>query len=741
MSKISLLFKGLLFFLTALCFMPQNANGQNEASLFVSKWLNYTDCENALYHYYNSLAGKQIDHRTRRVDQITTREQWQQRQVEIRHTLMGSVGPFPEKTTLKPVVTGVIQKADYRAEKIIFQSMPKIYVTACLFIPKNRLSKSPAIIYCSGHSIESFRGEAYQRSILNLVKKGFIVLAFDPIGQGERLQYYDPETKSSRIGGPTLEHSYPGAQCFITGSSLAKFMIWDGIRAVDYLLTRKEVDPKRIGITGRSGGGTQSAYIAAFDERIHAVAPECYLTSFKRLLESPRGPQDAEQNFYHGIASGIDHADLLQVRAPKPALMIVTTRDIFSIQGAYETAEEVLQTYQSFGREDCFSIAEDDAAHESTLKNREAMYAFFQKHLNLPGNAGDENVVFLTPTELQVTPTGQIVTDFQAETVNSINRANAEKLIERLQNKRNDYPTGLESVIENAKKIAGYETANINFDVTFMGRYHEKGYAVEWFFIKDERNILLPFQVMVPTQAGKHPAILYLQPNGKDTEAARKTADTLARQGYLTIIPDLLGFGEMGPGIFTGDAYKFKIGIGAYNIWFFGVQVAKSLVAIHAEQINQMIKYIQTRPDVLTDRLFAMAEENLCPALLHAAAFDGQLSGVAFFRPLISFETIVMNEYYAPELIHATVPGALLEYDLVDLACALAPRKVCFANVIDHNREVMPLSDAAEALTTLTTVYQKRNAPSHLAIVADENATAMNDFFPELIARGFLPVR
>lgn len=117
-------------------------------------------------------------------------------------------------------------------------------------------------------------------------------------------------------------------------------MIWDGIRAVDYLMTRKEVDPKRIGITGRSGGGTQSSYIAAFDERINASAPENYITNFKRLMLT-HGPQDAEQNFYHAIAEGLDHPDLMIVRAPKPNLLISTTRDMFNIEGVRETSQQV----------------------------------------------------------------------------------------------------------------------------------------------------------------------------------------------------------------------------------------------------------------------------------------------------------------------------------------------------------------------------------------------------------------
>ena len=137
-------------------------------------------------------------------------------------------------------------------------------------------------------------------------------MAIDPISQGERIQLYDPDKKISLLGAGaiTREHSYLGTQTLISGTSIARYFIWDGIRGIDYLLTRDEVDPQRLGVTGQSGGGTQAAYLYAFDERIKAGAIVNYITGFRRLLESI-GPQDAEQNFYHGVLKGITHADLL----------------------------------------------------------------------------------------------------------------------------------------------------------------------------------------------------------------------------------------------------------------------------------------------------------------------------------------------------------------------------------------------------------------------------------------------
>ncbi len=329
MRKLSLL---------AFLLLSLNVSAQNELLVLKDKWLEYTDAANSLYHHLSEQAYIMLKEREEKIAGLQTLSDWQERQELIKETLSDIVGPFPEKTPLNPRIVRTIDKGSYRVEHVIFESQPRFYVTSSLYLPGSlkKKNRNPVIIYCSGHSAEGYRNAVYQHVILNLVKKGFIVFAFDPVGQGERLEYYDVNEGKSVIGGPTSEHSYPGAQAFLTGSSQARYMIWDGIRAVDYLLTRKEVDPSRIGITGRSGGGTQSAYIAAFDNRIFAAAPENYLTNYTRLLQSI-GPQDAEQNLFNLISRGLDHPDFLIIRAPKPALMITTTGDMFSIQGAMET--------------------------------------------------------------------------------------------------------------------------------------------------------------------------------------------------------------------------------------------------------------------------------------------------------------------------------------------------------------------------------------------------------------------
>jgi hypothetical protein len=350
-------------------------------------WPIYTDAPNVLYRRFFNDAVDKLAERKDGLNRLQSRADWERYRQHARETIVELVGPFPEKTPLNARVVGVAHKGAYRIEKVIYESQPGLPVTAALFVPEPLRGPAPAILYCSGHTDLGFRAPGYQTVIVNLVKKGFVVLAFDPIGQGERLQYFEPATGLSEfgVGSSTREHSRAGTHCFMIGSSLARHMIWDGIRSLDYLLTRPEVDAARIGVTGRSGGGTQTAYLAGIDERVRAAAPEIYLTSFEKLFESS-GPQDAEQNFHRGLARGFDQGDLLLARAPRPALILATTRDIFSIAGTEAVFAEASRAYAALGAQSALSMSVDDAKHESTRKNREALYTFFRQHLELPGN-------------------------------------------------------------------------------------------------------------------------------------------------------------------------------------------------------------------------------------------------------------------------------------------------------------------------------------------------------------------
>lgn len=182
---------------------------QDELDVITNKWLNFSDAPNSLYHHLTYQAIELLDKRKSGLAEIKTLSEWQQRQKWVIKTLTDILGPFPEKTPLNAKIVKKIEKDDYIVEHIIYESQPGFYVTSSLFIPGElkKKSKAPCVIYCSGHTQDGYRNDVYQHVILNLVKKGFIVFAFDPIGQGERIEYFDNNTKKSIVGRATKEHS------------------------------------------------------------------------------------------------------------------------------------------------------------------------------------------------------------------------------------------------------------------------------------------------------------------------------------------------------------------------------------------------------------------------------------------------------------------------------------------------------------------------------------------------------
>jgi dienelactone hydrolase len=718
LSGLSLILKGCFLTCLALFIQMASSQGQNDLNVIKGNWLKYSDAPNSLYHHLTGEAFGLLKKRAESVASLNSLTEWQQYQQKMRETLLDIVGPFPAKTPLNAKIIRKIEKDGYIVEHIVFESQPGFYVTSSLFIPEGlkKRSRAPAVIYCSGHSAEGYRSAVYQHICINLVKKGFVVFAFDPVGQGERLEYFDPNTGQSTAGGPTREHSYPGAQAFISGSSQAKYMIWDGIRAVDYLLTRREVDPSRIGITGRSGGGTQSSYIAAMDERVYAAAPENYLTNFTRLLQSI-GPQDAEQNFFHGIVRGFDHGDLLLVRAPKPALMITTTRDMFNIQGVLETEKEVARIYKVYGKEENFTRTEDDAPHASTKKNREAMYAFFQKHLNNPGSALDEETQVLSKDEIKVTPTGQVSTSLGGETVFSLNRKETEKLISGLQASRTSLAKHIDIVKTSAKILSGYREPSSASMPVFTGRIQRDDYEIEKYYIEGEGDYVVPYLLFKPHKPVSK-ALIYLHPAGKLAESAEGgEIEWFVRNGMMVLAPDMVGIGEMGPGIFKGDAY---IDGNSHNIWYASILIGRSIVGVRAGDVVRLAGVLKNKTGIT--EIYGLSRRELSPVLLHAAIFDNSIKRIALIEPYPSYASVVMNRYYNQTFIHSTVAAALKSYDLPDLAASLAPRKLLITGVTDSEgktNDSMPVYGEPEIVKA---AYQQMNSIPQLTIAAGSGA-------------------
>jgi dienelactone hydrolase len=323
----------------------------------------------------------------------------------VREKIQQCFGPFPDRTPLNAKVTGVLDRDGYRVEKVIFESRPGFLVTANLYLPK-KAGKVPGVVGTCGHSDNGKAYAGYQSFAQGLARMGYACLIFDPLGQGERLQYVD-EALKPKYGIGVSEHLIAGNQQLLVGEFIGGWRAWDGIRALDYLLSRPEVDPAHVGVTGNSGGGTMTTWLCGLESRWTMAAPSCFVTTFRRNLENEL-PADTEQCPPRALALGLDHSDFLAVMAPKPVVILAQEKDYFDVRGATEAYERLKRLYKLLGHEDNVSLFVGPKPHGYTQESREAMYRWFNRATRV-SDAQTEPVLTLEKDEdLWCTPKGQV---------------------------------------------------------------------------------------------------------------------------------------------------------------------------------------------------------------------------------------------------------------------------------------------------------------------------------------------
>lgn len=341
-------------------------------------------------------------------DAIQTVEERSARQRYIRERFLAGIGGLPPADSpLNARTVGTVPGNGFRIEKVIFESRPRHYVTANLYLPDVADGTKPrgAILYLSGHHREAKHAPEYQMVCQHHVLAGLIVLAQDPIGQGERLGYWEPSLNDSTVPWGTTEHDHVGAQCLALGDSLARWFLHDALRGLDYLASRPEVDSQRIGVVGNSGGGTQTSLVLlAAADRIAAAAPATFVMNRETYMWSG-GAQDAEQIWPGFTAAGLDHEDILLAMAPKPVRVLAVTGDFFPIEGTRRTVERC----RRFWPEGMLDLIEDDSTHRFTPKLAMASAAFFARHLNGEEAPGNPEAIKPFPLEtLWCTTSGQV---------------------------------------------------------------------------------------------------------------------------------------------------------------------------------------------------------------------------------------------------------------------------------------------------------------------------------------------
>ena len=347
--------------------------------------------------YQTEMAWRQDDARRAALAGIRTEGDLLRLQGELRAKLLRMLGGLPStRTPLNAQVTGRIQMTGFHIEKVVFESLPGIFVTALVYVPDDGAA-APS----GGAGGVGPLGQRQGPLPGPVPAAGGARVRRDQLGSrgpGRAQPVLGRSAKRSRYNLVCGEHAVLGNLAYLAGTNLARWEVWDGMRALDYLLTRPEVDPARISITGTSGGGFQAAIIAALDSRIRVAAPSCFITALpmrmaNRIFEDP--DSDPEQDAYRMIADGVDHAGLLLLMYPRPVFVAAAVLDFFPIEGTRRTFREVAAVYRRFGHPDRIAMHEGYHKHEFSVENQAAAFTFLDRFNGMPAQPG-----LATTTEL-----------------------------------------------------------------------------------------------------------------------------------------------------------------------------------------------------------------------------------------------------------------------------------------------------------------------------------------------------
>ncbi|MBI3693356.1 MAG: acetylxylan esterase [Acidobacteria bacterium] len=610
---------------------------------------------------------------------IRSVEQLQAWQKRTRLRLIELLGGLPPETPLHPRVAGKLDRGDYRIEKIIYESQPRLYVTANLYLPAWK-SVSPAFIAPVGHWPEGKVFEDYQRLGMEMARHGYILFVYDPIGQGERLENFDPITGQDRGGGSgTTAHTLIANQCFLIGETLTKHFVWDGIRAIDYLLTRPEVDHGHIGSMGASGGGTLTRYISAVDERVKISVPVVAAASKGGVAGSGDGEQNVPGNVFARIW-GRDHWWLLP---PRPLLNLNASED-HSFQTALASLEELKRAYGLFDREADAVVLEAQGRHGFIAEMRQSAFDFIDRFWDphhdhtRPARVGEGTLE--KPETLRATDTGQVWTSLGGATVFDINRQRAGEWL--LASRGRVEPAEIRQFFD----IPSYVSA---MSVRRAGSLARDGYAIEKLVLESEPGVYVPALAFVPKGEGRRPAVLFLDDRGKAAQAGPGgELEQLAQRGYVALAVDVRGCGETSPGEplapnrthdrmyrdFTLNP-STSLARGAMNL-------GRPLLGMRVHDALAAVQYLASRPDVDFNDLSVFGHREGGVISLFAAALDQRVRRAIAHRALIDFRALVENRYYA-QPASLFIPGVLRRFDLPQVAAAAAPRRIVLINAVD----------------------------------------------------------
>jgi len=640
----------------------------------------YYDVENQLPEYVKRKAFEYFKREEEEKSSIKSIEEFEKRRNRIREYFIDAIGGLDiEKTDLKAKITGTVERENYIINKIVYQSIPGFYVTANLYLPKEIEEKAPAVLFACGHWEWAKTAPEYQRICIELVNNGFVVLAVDPIGQGERMQYYDKFLKRTLVRWGTMEHSYAGLQCTLTGAGIARYFTWDLIRAIDLLESLPEVDNERMGITGNSGGGTQTSYMMLVEPRLKVAVPCTYITSREEYMKTGQA-HDNEQNIFKAISMGLNYDDFVTGFAPKPVMIGAVDSDFFCIEGTLRSYERTKAIYKLYGKEEDIKLYVTKGTHSYNDELREEAVGWFVKYLKGEKRSKSSDIKVEEDETLRCTISGQVLAEFDdAKNITELNydyfkkyhkeisgKENIrEKLLEILnlpQDKRPLYPRTIESGSFNGfpyKKVFMFTET----DITTAGVYFSgEGSNLCTLLLLDNgtEDILKEFD-LIRSFLSRGDVFVY-DPRGIGSVKCRDI--------------NLHGFYE-----YYGTEYKLNFDL---------IMLGTSMTALRVFDILRAFEYVK---EVNPKATFSIAGKGVSSIYaLFASVIDESVKEIYLEDILYSYEELISSRYYRYDS-RLEIYGIARYFDIKDLISCISDRKVVLVNPRDSRGEIANIEE------------------------------------------------
>jgi cephalosporin-C deacetylase-like acetyl esterase len=633
---------------------------------------------------------------------VETKEDWYKHRERLKSYLFLSLGEFPEeRTPLEPEIVGEIRRDGYLIRKLIFQSRPNLFVTANLYLPTPLREPAPAVLSVHGHFSGGKTNPIVQTRNIALAKRGYVVLCLDSIGSGERAYQ-----------GITYHGKQLGAQVFPSGLTLQGLQVWDNMRAIDYLQSLDEVDPSRIGCTGASGGGNQTYYLAALDERVKAAVPVCGVGSFSGYLDGPC----CVCEMIPGVMRYAEQADILALIAPRPLLIISAVYDTgthFRFEDVRDrTFPKVKRIYELLEAGDKIELYPVESGHGYNKEMRQAMYAWFDRWLkgDREPDATEPEIIPEEPKTLLCL--GDYELPVEAENVPSLSYKTSKSNLSKI----GDPPSGSvwlrqrelirDQIIHEV--LRGFPRRS-RLSVRLMDRVGFDKYVLEKMTYNSEGGVIIPVLLLIPKRRRKpRPLVVQIHPEGKEEAFRSGLPERFVENGHIVMLLDQRGVGE------TRWDKAEAVGVEDYQYFQNSTFLGRPYLGMCVWDVLRGIDYMINQLRIDPDRIACVGNGIGGLIALFCAALDERVTAAACWDILGSF--LYPGKFSDALPMNLFLPNITHHADIPHVASLCAPRPLLLMNLLDGGANRMSDEEAEETFSWARRIYETLESQNNLKI-------------------------